>query len=79
FELADRNTDHPHEEVLIGLLFDTIGDGQEFTLEQVEIFTKNELNHEDYNAATAEWNKEVRAEVLAHDFYEKHGGLRWAV
>lgn len=79
FALADRNTDHPHEAVLIGLLFDTIGDGQEFTLEQVEIYTKNEINHEDYNAATAEWNKEVRAEVLAHDFYEKHIGLRWAV
>lgn len=79
FALADRNNDHPHEAVLIGLLFDTIGDGQEFTLEQVEIYTKNELNHEDYNAATAEWNKEVRAEVLAHDFYEKHLGLRWAV
>lgn len=79
FALADRNTDHPHEAVLIGLLFDTIGDGQEFTLEQVEIYTKNESNHEDYNAATAEWNKEVRAEVLAHDFYEKHSGLRWAV
>ncbi|MGB6780025.1 MAG: DUF2207 domain-containing protein [Planococcus citreus] len=79
FELADRSTDHPHEAVLIGLLFDTIGDGQEFTLEQVEIYTKNELNHEDYNAATAEWNKEVKAEVTAHDFYEKHVGLRWAV
>lgn len=79
FALAERNTDHPHETVLIGLLFDTIGDGHEFTLEQVEIYTKNEINHENYNAATAEWNKEVRAEVLAHDFYEKHIGLRWAV
>jgi len=79
FALANRNTDYPHEAVLMGLLFDTIGDGQEFTLEQVEIYTKNESNHEDYNASTAEWNKEVRAEVLAHDFYEKYIGLRWAV
>ncbi|RAZ67213.1 DUF2207 domain-containing protein [Planococcus maitriensis] len=77
FELLDRSTDHPHEAVLIGLLFDTIGDGQAFTLEQVEAYTKNELNHEDYNAATTEWNKEVKAEVTAHDFYEKHIGLRW--
>ncbi|WP_341960200.1 DUF2207 domain-containing protein [Planococcus maritimus] len=79
FALADRNTDHPHEAVLIGLLFDTIGDGKEFTLEQVEIYTKNELNHDHYNAATAEWNKEVKTEVMAHHFYEKHVGLRWAV
>nr|WP_283092933.1 DUF2207 domain-containing protein [Planococcus sp. MSAK28401] len=77
FELIDRNTDYKHEEVLIGLLFDTIGDGQEFTLEQVEIYTKNESNHEEYNAATADWSKEVKAEVTTHNFYEKHPGLRW--
>lgn len=77
FELIDRNTDHPHEETLIGLLFDQIGDGREFTLEQVEEYTKNEDNHADYNEAIAKWNKEISAEVKAKDFREKHPVLRW--
>ncbi|MEZ0481087.1 DUF2207 domain-containing protein [Planococcus sp. SSTMD024] len=78
FELIDRKVDHDHEEALIGLLFDHIGDGQEFTLEQVEIYTKQEYNHEPYNEALAGWNTAVANEVKTHHFYEKHPGLRWA-
>lgn len=77
FELIHRDTEYTHEGRLIGLLFDKIGDGHEFTLEEVEAFTKNENNHETYNEAIAEWNKGVKAEVTAHGFYEKHPVMRW--
>lgn len=77
FELADRNTEHAHEETLISLLFDQIGDGREFTLEQVEQYTKVEDNHAAYNESIAEWNKGISAEVKEKGFYEKHPGLRW--
>ena len=77
FELINRTTEHEHEDVLMGLLFDTIGDGKEFTLEQVEVYTKQEYNHEPYNEAIAAWNTGVGNEVKAHHFYEKHPRLRW--
>ena len=77
FELVDRKTDHAHEETLIRLLFDQIGDGREFTLEQVEEYTRNEDNHAAYNEAVAEWNKGISAEVKAKNFREKHPALRW--
>ncbi|MGO1059542.1 DUF2207 domain-containing protein [Planococcus sp. FY231025] len=77
FQLIDRKTDHAHEATLIGLLFDRIGDGREFTLGQVEEFTKNELNHPAYNEAIAEWNKGISNEVKAKGFYEKHPAMRW--
>ncbi|HSP23425.1 MAG TPA: DUF2207 domain-containing protein, partial [Planococcus sp. (in: firmicutes)] len=77
FELINRKTDHAHEETLIELLFDHIGDGHEFTLGQVEEYTENVNNHLAYNEAIAEWNQGVTAEVKAKGFYEKHRVLRW--
>ncbi|MCM3610468.1 DUF2207 domain-containing protein [Planococcus sp. MERTA32b] len=77
FELIGRNTDHPHEETLIGLLFDQIGDSREFTLEQVEAYTKDEDNHDAYNEAIDKWTKGISAEVKAKEFHEKHPVLRW--
>lgn len=77
FELINPKTDHDHEETLIGLLFDRIGDGREFTLGQVEQYTENVNNHAAYNEAIAEWNKNITVEVKAKGFYEKHPVLRW--
>ncbi|TAA72785.1 DUF2207 domain-containing protein [Planococcus salinarum] len=76
FELINRHTDHLHEDALIGLLFDEIGNGREFTLEQVEAYTQQESNHPAYNEAMAEWNKGISDEVKAQGFFEKHPGLR---
>lgn len=77
FELTHRKTEHSHEKTLIELLFDRIGDGREFTLEQVEAFTLNESNHEMYNASLTEWADGIRSEVKAKGFYEIHTRLRW--
>lgn len=77
FELLDRNTQYAHEETLLKLLVDRIGNGKEFTLTQVKEFTQKTIYHSEYNEAIAKWNKGVRAEVLSHHFYEKHPALRW--
>lgn len=77
FELVDLNTQYPHEETLLKLLVDRIGNGNEFTLTQVKEFTQKTIYHAEYNEAIAKWNKGVRAEVLSHNFYEKHPALRW--
>lgn len=77
FQLIDRNTEHDHEDTLIALLFDCIGDGREFTLKGVEEFTENEINHTTYNEAITEWNQGVAAEVKAKGFHEEHPILRW--
>lgn len=76
FELLNRTTDHAHEDALIGLLFDEIGDGREFTLEQVEAFTEQKANHATYNDALAEWNKGISDEVKAQGLFEKQPALR---
>ncbi|WP_088007693.1 DUF2207 domain-containing protein [Indiicoccus explosivorum] len=77
FELISRDTDHPHEAVLIGLLFDKIGDGRFFALADLEAYTKNELNHGSYSGEIAEWNRLVDEEVKLHGFTEQKSGLRW--
>lgn len=77
FEFVNRNTDHEHEDALIGLLFDRIGDGREFTLKGVEAFTKDEGNHDAYNEGIADWNEGISDEVKAREFYEKHPDQRW--
>lgn len=77
FELVDRNTQYAHEETLLKLLVDRIGNGKEFTLTQVKEFTQKTIYHAEYNEAIAKWNKGVRTEVLSHRFYEKHPTLRW--
>src|SRR5690606_15767079 len=77
FELVSRETDHAHEDTLLTLLFDWIGDGREFTLGQVEEYTKNEDNHSAYNDAIDKWSKGVGDEVKQHGFYEDVSGVRW--
>lgn len=77
FELLHRKTEHPHENTLIELLFDRIGSGREFTLEQVEAFTLNESNHKTYNTSLLEWADGIRSEVKAKGLYETHPTLRW--
>lgn len=77
FELINRTTTHAHEETLLSLLVDRIGNGQTFTLTEVKTFTEKTINYEEYNKAIAAWHKGIRAEVLSHEFYEKHPVLRW--
>jgi len=77
FVLVNRTIEYEHEATLLTLLVDRIGNGERFTLPQVKEFTDKTINHSEYNEAIAKWNKGVRAEVMAHDFYEKRPMVRW--
>lgn len=77
FRLLDRHTEHDHEARLIELLFDKIGDGEHFMTQDLESYTKNELNHSSYNDSIAAWQQGVAEEVKQQDLYGKHPVLRW--
>ena len=77
FRLVRRQTDLSHETALVELLFDRIGDGSEFTLPEVEDYTKKEANHTAYNESIAAWNKGIADEVKAQGFHEKQPAMRW--
>lgn len=76
FELLDGQAKLSHERTLIDLLFHKIGDGQHFSLSEVEAYSQKELNHSAYNDAIAKWNLEVAEEVKTHHFKEKVSGIR---
>ena len=76
FELISNNADMPHEQTLIDLLFNKIGDGKHFKLSEMEEYTKKELNHSAYNDGITKWSQEVAAEVKEHRFREKKTGIR---
>lgn len=77
FRLVNRKTELPHETALIELLFDRVGDGSEFTLSEVEDYTKKDTNHAAYNESIAAWNKGIADEVKAKGFHEKQPAIRW--
>lgn len=79
FRLIDRNAEYGHESLLIDLLFDKIGDGSFFATEDLESYTKNELNHASYNESIAAWQQGVAEEVKQQELYRKHPLLRWTV
>ena len=79
FELVNREVAYSHEKELIVLLFDTIGNGENFKLSDLEVYTKNEDNHLSYNAALLKWRDGIGEEVKLNDLYERQVGLRWGV
>ena len=79
FRLNDRKTEFAHEATLIDLLFDKVGDGERFDTQNLEDYTKNELNHSSYNESITAWQQGVAEEVKQHDLYGKHPLLRWIV
>lgn len=76
FDLVDGKAEYTHERTLIDLLFHKIGDGQHFSLSEIEAYSQKELNHSAYNDAIAKWNLEVAEEVKGHHFKEKVSGIR---
>lgn len=76
FEVIDRDVEHTHESELIGLLFDSIGDGVHFELENLETYTKNKKNHGLYNAAVLKWRRGIMEEVKEQSLDGKSGGIR---
>ena len=77
FELIHRDVQHAHEAALIELLFDEVGDGQNFDVADLETYTKNKKNHSTYSKLLSEWQTGVVGEVKEHTLIEKTPGIRW--
>ncbi|MDN7240857.1 DUF2207 domain-containing protein [Planococcus sp. N028] len=77
FELVDRQTPFTHEEILMELLFDQVGQSSSFETADVVAYTKKEATAEAYREAIASWNSEVAKEVKQQTLYSKKKGVRW--
>ncbi|AJD89811.1 hypothetical protein JMA_04940 [Jeotgalibacillus malaysiensis] len=71
FRIVNRNGMLDHERILTEWLFDTIGDGETFTIEQVEAFAKKESNQKIYQDYEAKWHAAIKKEVEAAGFSKK--------
>lgn len=77
FELMERETEFSHEEVYIQWLFSTIGDGKNFSIEQLQAFTKEERNYKAYNEGLQQWQQTIREEVKNANVFQKNPLLKW--
>lgn len=79
FEVVNRSVKYDHEEALLELLFEKIGDGQIFHIADLETYTKEKKNHESYSSSLAKWQTAILEEVKASNLYDKKTRLRWSV
>lgn len=77
FILLDRNVMNSHEEALVKLLFDKIGDGVNFHIGDLETYTKNKQNHSSYSNSLSSWRNGIVNEVKQSGMYENKPGIRW--
>lgn len=68
-----------HEQLLIDLLFNTIGANGEFSFDDLKAFTKRKTNHPHYQAGQTKWLQAVKEEIKEHDLYVKNTGFRWSI
>ena len=79
FTIIHRQTKHKHEEILLSLLFDKIGDGKVFRLKDMEDYLKDKKNIRTYEQSIHKWKEEIALELKEKDFYNKHLQTRWAL
>lgn len=63
FEIIHRNVGHDHESALIEFLFDKVGNGTHFKLDDLKEYAKDEKNHIQYNIGVGMWRKGIKEEV----------------
>lgn len=63
FTLIHQEGANKHEQLLIGWLFEQVGDGKSFSLQQLEEFAKDKQNHEKYQNYDQKWKEAIRQEV----------------
>ncbi|UCZ54932.1 DUF2207 domain-containing protein [Bacillus shivajii] len=79
FLLINRQSLLRHEEELFNWLFEEIGNGTEFSFEDLTTYTKNKKNHENYQLHHSKWQKAVRNEVKEAGLYENKNKMRLIV
>lgn len=76
FKIVNRDTTHQHELLLIQWLFDEIGDGNKFTIKDIENYTAIKKNQKTYQKRYLEWQKAVQKEVASHNLFVQNIKLR---
>ena len=79
FQLTDQKGAQRHEAILMEWLFHKIGGDGEFSFDDLEAFTKNGKNHDQYNLFVSKWKGAVKLEVSEHNLYENKANYRMAV
>lgn len=79
FELVDTSEANAHETILMNLLFNQVGDGTEFNLNDLEVYTTDEMNHEPYGESLDQWRSAIVKEVKQAGLYENKTLLRWFI
>lgn len=79
FELVDASGANAHEQILIDLLFNKVGNRTEFNLNDLEVYTKEEKNHQPYGESVDQWRSAILKEVKEANLYEKKASFRWIV
>ncbi|MDZ5472908.1 DUF2207 domain-containing protein [Bacillus sp. 31A1R] len=68
-----------HERMLLSLLFNEIGSGEEFSFDDVKAYTNKKKNHEKYQSKILKWQHAVINEVKQLGLRETNKGLRWTL
>ena len=79
FILVNPNVKHNHEGMLINFLFDKIGNGKEFYLNNLVEFSQNQLNVETYRNFIMNWRSLISNEIKQNALYKKTAGFRWFI
>lgn len=79
FRLVNKSGLLHHEENLVRWLFHEVGSGDEFHLDDIEMYLKNKKNHQTYQQLKADWEKEVRAEIKEAGLYKNKVKYRLTV
>src|SRR5699024_8788937 len=76
FKVVNRETTHEHELLLIQWLFDEIGDGNEFTIKDIENYTAVKKNQKTNQKKLLEWQKADQKEETYHNILVQNIKLR---
>ncbi|WP_102335626.1 DUF2207 domain-containing protein [Salimicrobium jeotgali] len=77
FRAVNRETDYPHETLLMNWLFDEVGENGTFKVEDLEEYLEDEDHIESYQENFRLWSEAVKQEVKQYDLYEESTKARW--
>ncbi|MFS0645383.1 DUF2207 domain-containing protein [Siminovitchia sp. 179-K 8D1 HS] len=76
FMLLDRETEEIHEKLLLELLFEKVGGGKTFSLDDLKQYVQSEINRATYQEETRKWQDTVKKEIDRFNLYENNMPLR---
>lgn len=79
FTLVHRDGASKAENILMEWLFDTIGDQNTFTLQQLESYAKDKKNHETYQKYDQNWKIAISEEIKGAKLYQNKKAFRLTI